>query len=54
MQSSTGQYSLSYDKYFMMLQNASIRYDKSMKHNPSQSSRAVYQHEIDDDDPQHT
>ena len=27
--SSTGQYSLTYDKYFMMLQNICIRYDKT-------------------------
>ena len=44
-QSSTGQYSLTYDKYFMMLQNACIRYDKTLKHKPS----AVYQHEVEDD-----
>ena len=49
--SSTGQYSLTYDKYFMMLQNACIRCDKTLKHKPSPTSRAVYQHEIDDDDP---
>ena len=42
MQSSSGQYSLTYDKYFMMLQNASIRYDKTLKHKPSTTSRAVY------------
>ena len=50
-QSSTGQYPLTYDKYFMMLQNACIRYDKSLKHKPSPTSRAVYQHIIADDDP---
>ena len=50
-QSSTGQYSLTYDKYFMMLQNACIRCDKTLKHKTSPTSRAVYQHEIDDDDP---
>ena len=50
-QSSTGEYSLTYDKYFMMLQNACIRYDKTLKHKPSPTSRAVYQHELDDDDP---
>ena len=49
-QSSTGQYSLTYDKYFMMLQNTCIRYDKTLKQKPSQTSRAVYEHEIDDDD----
>ena len=48
-QSSTGQYSLIYDKYFMMLQNAHVRYDKTLKHKPSTTSRAVYQHEVDDD-----
>ena len=45
-QSSTGQYSLTYDKYFMMLQNACIRYDNKA----SPKSRAVYQCEIDDED----
>ena len=50
-QSSIGQCPLTYDKYFMMLQNACIRYDKTLKHKPSTTSRAVYQHEIDDDDP---
>ena len=50
-QSSTGQYSLIYDKYFVMLQNACIRYDKTLKHKPSPTSRAVYQHDIADDDP---
>ena len=48
-QSSTGQYSLTYDKYFMMLQNACIRYEKTVKHKPSTTSRAVYQHEAEDD-----
>ena len=48
-QSSTGQYSLTYDKYFMMLQNACIRYDETLKQKPSTTSRAVYQHEVDDD-----
>ena len=43
-QSFTGQYSLTYDKYFMMLQNACIRYDKTLKQTPSPTSRAVYQH----------
>ena len=50
-QSSTGQYSLTHDNYFMMLQYACIRYDKILKQKPSPTSRAVYQHEIDDDDP---
>ena len=50
-QSSSGQYSLTYDKYFMMLQNACISYDKSLRHKPSPTSRAVYQHDIADDDP---
>ena len=48
-QSSTGQYSLTYDKYFMMVQNASTRYDKTLKHRPSKISRADYQHEVEDD-----
>ena len=50
-QSSTGQYCLTYDKYFMMLQNACIRYDKTLRQKHSPTSRAVYQHEIDDDEP---
>ena len=50
-QSSTGQYSLTYDKYFMMLQNTCIRYDNTLKHKPSPTSRGVYQHDIADDDP---
>ena len=32
-----------------MLQNACIRYDKTLKQKPSITSRAVYQHELDDD-----
>ena len=52
-QSSTGQYSLTYDKYFMMLQKACIRYDKTLKHKPSTTSRAVYQHEVEDDPSTH-
>ena len=34
-----------------LLQNASIRYDKTLKHKPSPTSRAVYQHDAADDDP---
>ena len=48
-QSSTGQYSLTYDKYFLMLQNAYIRSDKTLKLKPYTTSRAVYQHEVDDE-----
>ena len=44
-----GQYSLTHDKYFMMLQNACIRYDKTLKQKPSTTSRPVSQHELDDD-----
>ena len=40
-QSSIHQYSLTYDEYFMMLQNACIRYDKTAS-KPSPTSRAVY------------
>ena len=47
--SSSGHVSITYDKYFMMLQNACIRYDKNLKQKPSTISRAVYQHELDDD-----
>ena len=47
--SSSGQVSITYEKYFMMLQNACIRYDKNMKQKPSTTSRAVYQHELGDD-----
>ena len=48
-QSSTGEYSLTFDKYFIMLQNACIRSDKTLEHKPSTTSRAVYQHEVEDD-----
>ena len=47
--SSSGHFSITYDKYFMMLQNACIRYDKTLKQKPSTTSRAVYQHELDED-----
>ena len=46
--SSSGQYSITYDKYFTMLQNACIRYDKSLKQKPSTTSRADYQHDLDE------
>ena len=42
-------YSITYDKYFTMLQNVCIRYDKSLKQKPSSTARAVYQHELDGD-----
>ena len=32
-----------------MLQNACIRYGKSLKQKPSPTARAVYQHELDGD-----
>ena len=47
--SSSGHFSITYDKHFMMLQNACIRYNKTLKQNPSTTSRAVYQHEQDHD-----
>ena len=47
--SSSGFFSITYDKYFMMIQKACIRYDKTMKLKPSTTSRTVYQHEIDED-----
>ena len=47
--SSSGHFSITYEKYFMMLQNACIRYDKTLKQKPSTTSRAVYQHELDKD-----
>ena len=37
------------EEYLMMMQNACIRYDKTLKHKPSTTSRAVYQHEVEDD-----
>ena len=46
--SSSGHFSITYDKCFMMLQNACIRYDKTLKQKPS-TTRAVYQHELADD-----
>ena len=45
----SGHISITYDIYFMMLQNACIRYDKTLKHKPSTTSRAVYQRELDED-----
>ena len=42
-------FSITYDKDFMMLQNTCIRYDKTLKHKPSTTSKAVYQHELDED-----
>ena len=44
-------YSITYDKYFTMLQNACIRHDKTLKQKPSSTARAVYQHvnELDED-----
>ena len=45
----TSLYSITYDKYLNMLQNACIRYDKSQKQNPSPTSRAVNQHGLDGD-----
>ena len=46
--SSSACFSISYDKYFMMLQNACIRYDKNLKQKPSTTSKAVYLHELDE------
>ena len=40
-------YSITYDKYFTMLQKACIRYDKHLKHKPSSTARIVYQHDFD-------
>ena len=51
--SSSGHFSITYDKYFMMLQNACIRYDKTLKQKPSTTSRAVYEHELDEDSSVH-
>ena len=51
--SSSGHFSITYDKYFMMLQNACIRYNKTLEQKPSTTSRAVYQHELDDDHSKH-
>ena len=47
--SSSGHFSIAYDKYLMMLQNDCIRYDKTLKPKPSTTSRAVCQHDLDDD-----
>ena len=49
----SGHFSITYDKYFMMLQNACIRYDKTLKQNPYTTSRAAYQHELDEDSSVH-
>ena len=40
-------YSITYVKYFTMLQNAFIRYDKHLKYKPSSTARAIYQHDFD-------
>ena len=47
--SHTSHSSITYDKYFTMLQNACSRYDKRLKQKPSPTARAVYQHELDGD-----
>ena len=47
--SSSGQVSITYNKYFMMLQTACIRYDGNLSQKLSTTSKAVYQHELDDD-----
>ena len=39
--SSSGHFSITYDEYFIMLQNACIRYDKTLKLKPSTMSRAL-------------
>ena len=46
---SSGHFSITYDKYFMMLQDDCIRYGNTLKQKPSTTSGAVYQHELDDD-----
>ena len=45
----TSHYSITSDKYFTMLQNACIRYDKSLKQKPSTTARAIYQYGLDRD-----
>ena len=47
--SHTSHYSITYDKYYTMLQNACIRYDKSLKQKLSPTARAVYQQDLDGD-----
>ena len=47
--SSSGHSSITYDKYFTILQNACIRYDNSLKQKHSVTSRAVYRHDLDED-----
>ena len=47
--SSSGHFSITYDKYSMMLQKTCIRYDITLNQKPSATSRAVYQHELYDD-----
>ena len=42
-------YSITYEKSFTKLQNACIRYDKSLKQKPSSIATAVYQHELGKD-----
>ena len=47
--SSYGHFSIALDEYFMMLQNSCIRYDKTLKHKTSKTSRDAYQCELDED-----
>ena len=46
--SSSGHYSITYDQYFTILQNACIRYDNSLKQKHSVTSWAVYKHDPDE------
>ena len=46
--SSSGQVSITYGKYLMMIQNACIRYDKYLKQKPSTTSRAIEDDYLDD------
>ena len=45
--SSSGHFSITYEKYFIILQNACIRYDKTLKHKSSTTSTGVCWHELD-------
>ena len=47
--SSSCHFSIAYDKYFMMLQNACIKCDRMLKQKPFTASRDVYQHALDED-----
>ena len=51
LSSSTPGPTMGYDNYLTLLQNTCIRYDSNLKSRPSPASRAAYQHELSQDQP---